>query len=59
MTTEIEWPASEAELVPYLRELLHSAAPILLEGLIEQATVEVPRVFPDVDVIAALRRALS
>ena len=59
LTAEIRLPADESELVPYLRELLHGAAPILLDGLIEQATTEIPRAFPGVDVITTLRRALN
>ncbi|WP_327254109.1 hypothetical protein [Streptomyces sp. NBC_01244] len=55
----LKLPNTEAELVPYLRDLLYGAAPVLLDDLIEQATAEIPRVFPGVDVLATLRRALS
>jgi hypothetical protein len=56
---EVQLPALEAEVVPYLRELLYGAAPVLLEDLIEQATGEIRRTFPDLDPLATLRRALS
>lgn len=59
MTKKVELPGTEAELVPYLHELLYGAAPVLLEDLIDQAYAEIPRAFPDVDVVETLRRALS
>ncbi|MFH8597545.1 hypothetical protein [Streptomyces rimosus] len=52
-------PGDADELVPYLRGLLYGAAPTLVESIIDQASVEIPRVFPEVDVVATLRRALS
>ncbi|MGJ5898179.1 hypothetical protein DF268_12855 [Streptomyces sp. V2] len=52
-------PVEEAELVPYLRDLLYGAAPVLLEDLIEQASAEIRHRFPGIDVLATLRRALS
>ncbi|MEU7105025.1 hypothetical protein ACFQ2B_18670 [Streptomyces stramineus] len=55
----LQWPDDAAELDAYLHEVLHSAAPGMLELLIEQATTELPAVFPDVDVITTLRRALG
>jgi hypothetical protein len=42
-----------------LRELLWSAAPFLLEDLIEQATEELRSAFPNLDPLATLRQALS
>ncbi|MEU3959421.1 hypothetical protein AB0F42_06320 [Streptomyces buecherae] len=59
LAAELTLPADQSELVPYLREVLHGAAPVLLGDLIERASVEIPRAFPDVDVLATLRRALS
>ncbi|MCX4673662.1 hypothetical protein OG453_44715 [Streptomyces sp. NBC_01381] len=59
LVKKVELPETEAELVPYLHDLLYGAAPALLDGLIEQAYAEIPRVFPDVDVLETLRRALS
>lgn len=59
VTKKVELPGTEAELVPYLHELLYGAAPVLLEDLIDQAYVEIPRAFPGVDVVETLRRALS
>ncbi|WP_026150088.1 hypothetical protein [Streptomyces prunicolor] len=59
VTVRLALPADEAELIPYLRDLLYGAAPMLLEDLIEQASAEIPRAFPGVDVLATLRRALS
>ncbi|MBO0511941.1 hypothetical protein J0695_08950 [Streptomyces beijiangensis] len=59
LTAELVLPQEAAELDRYLRELMHNAAPETLEILIDQATQEIPRVFPEVDVITALRRALN
>jgi hypothetical protein len=55
----VELPEDESAVVPYLRELLYGAAPVLLEDLIDQATAEIRQAFPDLDPIATLRRALS
>ncbi|MEV6673467.1 hypothetical protein [Streptomyces sp. NPDC051162] len=52
-------PDDITDLDPYLHDLMHSAAPGVLEGLIERAVQEIPRAFPEVDVVQALRRALS
>lgn len=52
-------PDSPADLDSYLHEVMHSAAPGVLELLIDQAQQEIPRAFPEVDVIQALRRALT
>lgn len=52
-------PGDETEVVSYLHEALHGAAPFLLEGLIEQAKTEIERCFPGLDVVATLRRALG
>ncbi|MFC9857902.1 MULTISPECIES: hypothetical protein [unclassified Streptomyces] len=57
--TELVLPANVADLDPYLRELMHSAAPGTLELLIDQAIREIPRAFPETDVTKALRRALN
>ncbi|MGW1673757.1 hypothetical protein [Streptomyces sp. NPDC002324] len=59
LTATLELPADETEVVPYLRSLLYGTAPVLLESLIEQATTEIPRAFPNLDALATLRRALS
>ncbi|MFD4557492.1 hypothetical protein ACFWP5_24760 [Streptomyces sp. NPDC058469] len=59
LVAEIHLPAEQSEVIPYLRELLYGAAPVLLEGLIEQASAEIRRVFPDLDPLTTLRRALS
>ncbi|MEV7088467.1 hypothetical protein AB0O07_21685 [Streptomyces sp. NPDC093085] len=47
------------ELVPYLRAVVHGAAPALLGEIIERAASEIPRMFPEADAIAVLRRALG
>ncbi|GGP68739.1 hypothetical protein [Streptomyces abikoensis] len=59
VATKLALPGDVAELDSYLRDVMHSAAPGVLELLIEQATTEIPRTFPEVDVITTLRRALS
>ncbi|MBB4891924.1 hypothetical protein FHS39_000924 [Streptomyces olivoverticillatus] len=59
LTGELELPGDVAELESYLRGVLHSAAPGMLELLIEQAATEIPRAFPGVDVVTTLRRALG
>ncbi|WP_372406088.1 hypothetical protein [Streptomyces luteireticuli] len=59
LQVKLQLPNSEAELVPYLHDVLYGAAPVLLDDLIAQATAEIPRVFPAVDVVATLRRALG
>ncbi|MEU9012030.1 hypothetical protein AB0D12_20075 [Streptomyces sp. NPDC048479] len=56
---ELQLPDSPDQLDAYLYEVMHSAAPGVLELLIEQATQEIPQVFPEVDVLQALRRALN
>ncbi|GAA2250091.1 hypothetical protein GCM10010232_42420 [Streptomyces amakusaensis] len=58
-TAELELPVSPADLDTYLRQVMHGAAPGILELLIEQAVREIPRVHPEVNVIQALRRALD
>ncbi|WP_344077678.1 hypothetical protein [Streptomyces crystallinus] len=58
-TVELKLPDSPAGLDAYLYEVMHSAAPGVLEVLIEQAAEEIPRVFPQVDVVQVLRRALN
>lgn len=58
-TVELKLPDKAAELDAYLNDLMHSVAPGVLELLIEQATQEIPQVFPEVDVLQALRRALN
>lgn len=58
-TVELKLPDSAAELDAYLHDVMHSAAPGVLELLIEQAAQEIPQVFPEVDVLQALRRALN
>ncbi|MGW2515048.1 hypothetical protein ACWC0A_37905 [Streptomyces scopuliridis] len=56
---ELELPSDAAELVPYLRDVLHGAAPVLLEDLIEQASAKIRCRFPAVDPLTTLRRALN
>ncbi|MFF3243252.1 hypothetical protein ACFYWY_05815 [Streptomyces sp. NPDC002870] len=56
---ELRLPDSPAKLDAYLYEVMHSAAPGVLELLIEQATQEIPQAFPEVDVLQVLRRALN
>lgn len=58
-TVELRLPDSPAKLDAYLYEVMHSAAPGVLELLIEQTTQEIQRVFPEVDVLQVLRRALN
>ncbi|MFJ9818789.1 hypothetical protein ACIRU3_26760 [Streptomyces sp. NPDC101151] len=59
LAVEVHLPAEQAQVIPYLRELLYGAAPVLLEDLIEQASAEIRRMFPDLDPLTTLRRALS
>ncbi|MCC2278502.1 hypothetical protein LKL35_24205 [Streptomyces sp. ET3-23] len=56
---ELRLPNDPVDLDPYLRDLMHSAAPGMLEQLIDQAVEQIPQVFPEVDVVQALRRALG
>ncbi|MBT2509989.1 hypothetical protein J7I98_29830 [Streptomyces sp. ISL-98] len=58
-TAELKLPADAAELDVYLHEVLHNAAPGVLELLIEQAAQQIPRAFPEVDSLQVLRRALN
>ncbi|MFC5724009.1 hypothetical protein ACFP1Z_27965 [Streptomyces gamaensis] len=57
--SELRLPTASADLDRYLRDLMHSAAPGMLEQLIDQAVEQIPHVFPEVDVVQALRRALG
>ncbi|WP_116214952.1 hypothetical protein [Streptomyces olivoreticuli] len=59
LATKLALPDDVAELDSYLRGVMHSAAPGVLELLIEQAVTEIPCTFPGVDVITTLRRALG
>jgi hypothetical protein len=59
LSAELVLPESVDELENYLRETLHSAAPGLLDLLLEKATSEIPRAFPAVDVTETLRRVLG
>ncbi|MFI6607124.1 hypothetical protein [Streptomyces sp. NPDC050507] len=59
LSVTLELPADESEVIPYLRNLLYGAAPVLLESLIEQASAEITRAFPSLDAVTTLRRALS
>jgi hypothetical protein len=59
LKVDVALPQNEAEVIPYLRGLLYGAAPVLLEDLIDQATAEIRRTFPDLDPLTTLRRALS
>jgi hypothetical protein len=59
LVAKLELPATEAELVPYLRTVLYGAAPILLDDLLEQAHTVIPEAFPGIDVLSTLRRALN
>ncbi len=57
--TELVLPADAADLDQCLRHAFHNAAPGLTQALIDQAVRDVPAAFPDVDLFAALRRALG
>lgn len=59
LTAEVKLPSEEPDLVPYLHDLLYGAAPVMLEGLIEQASSEIRRKFPDLDPLTVLRRAMN
>ncbi|WP_406399725.1 hypothetical protein OH805_11685 [Streptomyces sp. NBC_00879] len=59
LTVELHLPPDPSELVPYLHGVLYGAAPVLLDGLIEQARAEIARRFPELDVTVTLRRALN
>jgi hypothetical protein len=59
IAVELELPEDVSKLDDYLRKLLHSAAPGVLDLLIEKAMTEIPRSFPGVDITATLRRALN
>lgn len=59
LTTELHLPPDLSELVPYLHDVLYSAAPVLLDQLIAQASAEIRRKFPDLDPLTVLRRAMS
>ncbi|MFD7115712.1 hypothetical protein ACFWAA_01455 [Streptomyces sp. NPDC059922] len=59
LTVEVHLPPDPSELVSYLHDLLYGAAPVLLDGLISQATAEIRRQFPDLDPLTVLRRAMS
>lgn len=59
LVAELNLPAEESELVPYLHDVLYGAAPILLDGLIGLAKAEIAENFPDLDVTSTLRRALG
>lgn len=58
-TVELKLPSEAAELDAYLYGVMHNAAPGVLQLLIERATQEIPRAFPEVDVLRTLRRALN
>lgn len=59
LTADLELPDSADQLADYLREVLHGAAPGVLDVLIEKATSEIVRRFPEVNVTETLRRALN
>lgn len=55
----IDLPADITSVDQYLYDVMHSAAPALLEMLIEQAAHQIVRTFPGLDVPTVLRRALG
>ncbi|GAA2064141.1 hypothetical protein GCM10009801_08550 [Streptomyces albiaxialis] len=57
LVADLELPADVAELETYLRDMVHGAAPGVLESLLEQASREINERFPKVDSTAMLRRA--
>lgn len=59
LAAEVTLPTEESDLVPYLHDLLYGAAPVLLDDLISTATEEVRRLFPHLNPLTVLRRALS
>ncbi len=56
---DLQLPADADDLVPYLRELLYGAAPAMVESIIDRASAEIPRAFPEIDAVTALRLALG
>lgn len=59
LVPELRLPNDITDLDHYLRGLMHSAAPGVLEQLIDQAVQQIPQAFPEVDVVQVLRRALG
>lgn len=57
LVADLELPTDVAELERYLRDMVHGAAPGVLESLLEQASREINERFPEVDSTVMLRRA--
>ncbi|MFD5975648.1 hypothetical protein [Streptomyces bacillaris] len=59
LTVGLDLPPDPSEVVPYLRELLWNAAPVLLDDLITQAQKQMVERFPEMDPHTVMRRALG
>ncbi|MFR9725729.1 hypothetical protein ACL02R_20535 [Streptomyces sp. MS19] len=59
LSADLALPDDPDELADFLRDVLHGAAPGLLDVLIEKAASEMARRFPEVSVTETLRRALG
>ncbi|MFJ6981992.1 MULTISPECIES: hypothetical protein [unclassified Streptomyces] len=59
LTVELDLPPDPSQVVPYLRDVLWGAAPVLLDDLIAQAQEQVRTRFPELDALTVLRRALG
>ncbi|MFE7536847.1 hypothetical protein ACFU67_21520 [Streptomyces rhizosphaericola] len=55
----LDLPPDPSEVVPYLREVLWNAAPVLLDELISQAQKQMVERFPEMDPLTVMRRALG
>lgn len=55
----LDLPPDPSEVVPYLRDVLWNAAPVLLDGLVSQAQEQVRERFPELDPLTVMRRALG
>ncbi len=59
LTVGLDLPPDPSEVVPYLREVLWNAAPVLLDDLITQAQKQMVERFPEMDPLTVMRRALG
>ncbi|MFJ6566876.1 hypothetical protein ACIQNU_05615 [Streptomyces sp. NPDC091292] len=59
LVVELDLPPDPSEVVPYLRDVLWNAAPVLLDDLISQAQQQVRQRFPELDPLTVMRRALG
>ncbi|MGW8327336.1 hypothetical protein ACWGLE_05415 [Streptomyces sp. NPDC055897] len=59
VAVELVLPPDPSEVVPYLRGVLWSVAPVLLDDLISQAQKQVRERFPELDPLTVMRRALG